>query len=116
MPRKPAASQIGTPRCTSHVAPVCRRVVRGDLARQMGETHCRFEPSLHRPHRLAVEPNKAGGDELAVPPAAQVSKESRRYGRRRPAFFGGSLADRLAIEDAVLKIDVRPAGFRIGRR
>jgi hypothetical protein len=90
--------------------------VRGDLARQTGELHSRFEPSLHRYDRLAVELNKAGGDQFAVLPATQVSKQPRRYGHGRLALLGGPLADRLAIEDAALEIDVRPAGLRIGRR
>jgi hypothetical protein len=88
----------------------------GDLARQASETHSRFEPPLHRYDRLAVELNKAGDDQPAVLPATQVSKQPRRYGRLRLAFLGDPFADRLAIEDAVLKIDVRAAWLRIRRR
>jgi hypothetical protein len=65
---------------------------------------------------LPFELKKAGGDQPAVLPATQVSKQPRRYGRRRLAFLGDPLADRLAIEDAALKIDVRAAGFSIERR
>jgi hypothetical protein len=64
---------------------------------------------LHRYDRLAVELNKTGGDQFAVCPATQVSKQPRRCGRWRLAFLRDPLADRPAIEDAALKIDVRSA-------
>jgi hypothetical protein len=116
MPRNPAASQIDTPRCISQGRGGVAQSVRGDVARQPGETHRRFEPLLRRRNRLAVEFNEAGGDQLAVPPATPVSKQPRRYGRRGLSLPCGPLADRLAIEDAALKIDVRSARLGIGRR
>jgi len=106
MPRNPAASQIGTPRCISPVAAVWRKGVWGDVVRQTGEPHSRFGPHLHRCDRFAVELNKAGDDQLALPRATQVSKQPRRYGRRCLALLGDLLADWLAIEDAALRIDV----------
>jgi hypothetical protein len=75
-----------------------------------------LNPLLHRCYQLTVELNKAGGDQLAVHPATRVTKQSGRYGRRRLSLLGGPLADRLAIEDAALNIDVRSAGLRTGRR
>jgi hypothetical protein len=44
-----------------------------------------------------------------------VGKQPRRYLRRRLALLGGSLADRLAIEDATFKIDIGTPDLRIGR-
>jgi len=102
---------MGTPRCISQVAAVWR-----DPTRKMGKPHSRSKSLLDRRHRLAVELNKTVGNQLAVPPAAEVSKQPRWDGGRRLAFFAGPLADRLAIEDAALKIDVRSAELCKGRR
>jgi len=85
---------------------VWRKGVWGDVVRQTGEPHSRFGPHLHRCDRFAVELNKAGDDQLALPRATQVSKQPRRYGRRCLALLGDLLADWLAIEDAALRIDV----------
>ncbi len=105
MPRNPAASQIGTPRCISQVAAVWRKVCGVTWPGQTGEPHGRFEPLPNRGNRLAVELNKAVGDQLAILPATQVGKQSRRYRRRRLTFLSGPPADRLAVKDASLKID-----------
>jgi hypothetical protein len=90
--------------------------VRCDSPRQTGEPDSRFEPLLYRCNRLAVELNKAGGNELAILPATQVSEQLRRYGCWCLSFLGNPLADSLAIEDAALKVDERSAKLGIRRR
>jgi hypothetical protein len=56
-----------------------------DLTGQTGKTYSSPEALLHRGHRLAVELDKAVGDELTVPPTTQVSEQPRRYRCRRLA-------------------------------
>lgn len=85
-----------------------------DLARQTGEPHGALEALLYRCNRLTIELDETDGDKFAVPPAAQVREQPGWYGRWRLALFGGPLADRLAVEDAALEVDIRPSGLGIG--
>ena len=56
--------------------------VRGDPPRELGQSHSRFEPLLDRCHRLAVELNKASGDQVTPIPPKNDDKLIAEYARR----------------------------------
>nr|WP_244486076.1 hypothetical protein [Bradyrhizobium viridifuturi] len=74
MPRNPAASRIGTPRCISQVAAVWRNVCGVTFPGSLARIHGRFEALLHGSDRLAIELDEAGADQLAVFPTTQMRK------------------------------------------
>ena len=115
MPRYPAACQIGTPRCISQVAAVCRRVCGVTSSPQSGQGDRVLEPGLDRFNWGAVPFYEMRRDDAAADPAPHVGEQPRRYRRRRLPLVGCTPADGQTVVDALVKIDKRMTMIAVRR-
>jgi hypothetical protein len=74
-----------------------------------------LKPLFPGSNRLAVELDEAGGDQFPFFPATHMSEQPGWNWNWRLTLLGGALPERLAVEDPVLKIDVRSARLSIWR-
>ena len=72
-----------------------------NLAGLVCQFHGALEPALYRLDRLSVELDEASRKQPPLFPSVQVSKQPKRYRRRSLPLLSCSLADPLAIEDAL---------------
>ena len=105
MPRNPAASQIGTPRCMSQVAAVWRKVWGVTLPGRPASPTALLKPFLTEATGLPLNSTKQSAINFSGRPAPHMGEQSGRYRCRRLALLGGALADLLAVKDAALKVD-----------
>ena len=108
MPRYPAACQIDTPRCMSHVAAVCRSVC-GTILPPSDDSPAsctaREKAVLTDANRLAVEFNEMASDQAKALPAPHVCQQARRYRRWWLTLVRGALSLGETIENPLVKID-----------
>ena len=115
MPRKPAASHTGTPRCISQVAAVWRNVCGVTLPGRPASLTALLKPFLTEAIGLPLNSTKHSAIRFNARPTAHVGQQPRRHRRRGLPLLGGTLADRLSIKDAALQVHERPTLFLVGR-
>ena len=105
MPKNPAASQIGTPRCISQVAAVWRKVCGVTLPARWASPTAVLNPFLTEATGLPLNSTKQLAISLRSFQRRRWARSSRRYRRRRLTFLSGPPADLLPVEHATLKVD-----------